>query len=171
MNLTELSFILGNVTQQEDPRILATSYLMYKIGKFGFKMELFLVLNFYKFQNLHSGDALNQFYFPVLVPVGIVGNILSFLVRYYNSLILCWALTDIIFSMVSLVRWIFYKHTILCYISFFGDLSCNSSSLFHLQVMIQSHNRHMSFSLYICALAIADTAALLNGKYNVTFSS
>ena len=33
-----------------------------------------------------------------------------------------------------------------------------------MQVMIQPHNRHMSFSLYICALAVADTIALLNGE-------
>ena len=30
--------------------------------------------------------------------------------------------------------------------------------------MIQRNNRHMSFSLYICALAVADTIALVNGK-------
>ena len=30
--------------------------------------------------------------------------------------------------------------------------------------MIQPHNRHMSFSLYISALAVADTTVLLNGK-------
>ena len=34
-----------------------------------------------------------------------------------------------------------------------------------MQVMIQSHNRHMSFSLYICALAVADTIVILVGKY------
>ena len=33
-----------------------------------------------------------------------------------------------------------------------------------IQVMIQPQNRQMSFSLYICALAVADTIALLNGK-------
>ena len=33
--------------------------------------------------------------------------------------------------------------------------------------MIQPHNRHMSFSLYIAALAVSDTAALLCGKSNV----
>ena len=44
----------------------------------------------------------------------------------------------------------------------------NSHDVNHLnfiQVMIQPHNIHMSFSLYICALAVADTIALLNGKY------
>ena len=29
--------------------------------------------------------------------------------------------------------------------------------------MIQPHNRHMSFSLYISALAVTDTIALLKG--------
>ena len=33
--------------------------------------------------------------------------------------------------------------------------------------MIQPHNRHMSFSVYISALAVADTAALLNGKLDI----
>ena len=32
------------------------------------------------------------------------------------------------------------------------------------QVMIQKHNRHMSFSLYISVLAITDTITLLAGK-------
>ena len=39
-----------------------------------------------------------------------------------------------------------------------------------LQVMIQKHNRHMSFSLYISVLAVADTVALLIGNiinYNI----
>ena len=31
-----------------------------------------------------AGEALNRFYIPVLVPVGIVGNILSFLVRGFS---------------------------------------------------------------------------------------
>ena len=30
-----------------------------------------------------SGDGINKSYFPVLVPVGVIGNILSFLVRLY----------------------------------------------------------------------------------------
>ena len=37
------------------------------------------------------------------------------------------------------------------------------------QVMIQPHNRHMSFSLYISALAVADTTVLLNGKCSSLF--
>ena len=28
-----------------------------------------------------AGEALKQFYYPILVPIGIFGNILSFLVR------------------------------------------------------------------------------------------
>ena len=32
------------------------------------------------------------------------------------------------------------------------------------QVMVQRHNRHMSFSLYISALAVNDTIALLIGE-------
>ena len=32
------------------------------------------------------------------------------------------------------------------------------------QVMVQSHNRRMSFSLYISALAVTDTVVLLCGK-------
>ena len=28
-----------------------------------------------------AGDGLNQFYIPILVPIGLVGNFLSFLVR------------------------------------------------------------------------------------------
>ena len=33
------------------------------------------------------------------------------------------------------------------------------------QVMIQKHNRHMSFSLYISALAVSDTVALISGTF------
>ena len=40
----------------------------------------------------------------------------------------------------------------------------NPNILFILQVMIQPHNRHMSISLYISVLAVADTIALLLGK-------
>ena len=28
-----------------------------------------------------SGEGINQVYFPILVPIGVVGNVLSFLVR------------------------------------------------------------------------------------------
>ena len=35
-----------------------------------------------------------------------------------------------------------------------------------LQVMVQKHNRQISFSLYICVLAITDTIPLLIGRYN-----
>ena len=35
------------------------------------------------------------------------------------------------------------------------------------QVMVQGHNRHMSFSAYIAALAVSDTIVLLNGEYCV----
>ena len=31
--------------------------------------------------------------------------------------------------------------------------------------MIQPHNRHMSFSLYICVVAVADTISLLIGRF------
>ena len=31
--------------------------------------------------------------------------------------------------------------------------------------MIQPHNRHMSFSIYISALAVSDTFTLVNGMY------
>ena len=37
------------------------------------------------------------------------------------------------------------------------------------QVMIQPHNRNMSFSLYISALAVSDTIVLLVGK-NIAIS-
>ena len=33
------------------------------------------------------------------------------------------------------------------------------------QVMMQKHNRHMSFSLYISMLAVTDTICLLIGKF------
>ena len=33
------------------------------------------------------------------------------------------------------------------------------------QVMVQPHNRHMSFSIYISVLAVADTVVLLGGKW------
>ena len=36
--------------------------------------------------------------------------------------------------------------------------------------MIQKHNRHMSFSLYISVLAITDTVSLLIGKNCTLFS-
>ena len=32
------------------------------------------------------------------------------------------------------------------------------------QVMVQKHNRQMSFSFYISALAVSDTVVLLGGK-------
>ena len=36
-------------------------------------------------QNFHfSGEALNKYYFPILIPIGILGNILSFLVSGSN---------------------------------------------------------------------------------------
>ena len=35
---------------------------------------------------------------------------------------------------------------------------------FSIQVMIQRHNRRMSISLYISALAVTDTIALLIGE-------
>ena len=31
--------------------------------------------------------------------------------------------------------------------------------------MVQKHNSHMSFSLYIAALAVSDTAALISGMF------
>ena len=34
--------------------------------------------------------------------------------------------------------------------------------------MIQPHNRHASFSIYICVLALADTVSLLIGKHNAS---
>ena len=43
--------------------------------------------------------------------------------------------------------------------------------LYFIQVMIQPHNRHMSFSLYIAALAVSDTAALLSGESHVDVQS
>ena len=36
-----------------------------------------------------------------------------------------------------------------------------------LQVMIQPHNRKMSFSLYMSALAVADTIVVLTGKFSI----
>ena len=42
--------------------------------------------------------------------------------------------------------------------------SCFSFLSLHFQVMVQPHNRHMSMSLYIAALAISDTFSLLVGK-------
>ena len=37
--------------------------------------------------------------------------------------------------------------------------------IFYHQVMIQKHNRQMSFSSYISALAVSDTVVLLGGMY------
>ena len=39
--------------------------------------------------------------------------------------------------------------------------------IFCSQVMMQKHNRHMSFSLYISILAVTDTICLLIGELNV----
>ena len=39
-----------------------------------------------------------------------------------------------------------------------------SITLYIFQVMVQRHNRHMSFSLYISVLAITDTISLLIGR-------
>ena len=38
------------------------------------------------------------------------------------------------------------------------------------QVMIQKHNRQMSFSLYISALAVSDTFFLLNGEASIPYN-
>ena len=38
------------------------------------------------------------------------------------------------------------------------------------QVMVQRHNRHMSFSLYISALAVTDTVVLICGEYFMAFN-
>ena len=37
------------------------------------------------------------------------------------------------------------------------------------QVMVQRHNRHMSFSLYISTLAVTDTVVLICGEYFIVF--
>ena len=42
--------------------------------------------------------------------------------------------------------------------------SCICVMSFSFQIMMQKHNRHMSFSLYISVLAITDTIALVIGK-------
>ena len=34
--------------------------------------------------------------------------------------------------------------------------------------MVQPHNRHMSISLYISVLAVADTVALILGKWSLS---
>ena len=45
------------------------------------------------------------------------------------------------------------------------------SILFEFQVMMQPHNRHMSFSLYISALTVSDTVVLLIGNKYFYFES
>ena len=35
--------------------------------------------------------------------------------------------------------------------------------------MIQKHNRHMSFFLYIAAFAVSDTAALISGMFEYCY--
>ena len=40
-------------------------------------------------------------------------------------------------------------------------------NIFFYQVMIQKHNRQMSFSLYISALAVSYTLFLLNGEASI----
>ena len=42
-------------------------------------------------------------------------------------------------------------------------IHCDVKNIFY-QVMTQKHNRQMSFSLYISALAVSDTFFLLNGE-------
>ena len=44
-------------------------------------------------------------------------------------------------------------------------------SVFVFQVMVQPHNRHMSFSVYISALSISDTISLLNSKFLTNLES
>ena len=45
----------------------------------------------------------------------------------------------------------------------FNQSYVSRSMNFYFKVMIQPHNRHMSFSVYICALAVTDTMSLCVG--------
>ena len=46
----------------------------------------FRIKNYEKISNvIFTGEAINQFYFPILVPVGVIGNILSFLVSTFET--------------------------------------------------------------------------------------
>ena len=48
------------------------------------------------------------------------------------------------------------------------ELSCHTYGLCFIQVMMQPYNRHMSFSIYISALAVSDTIAMLIGELAYT---
>ena len=47
----------------------------------------------------------------------------------------------------------------------FSQTISRKPKYFEFQVMLQKHNRNMSFSMYICALAVADIVTLIYGKF------
>lgn len=60
-----------------------------------------------------------------------------------------------------------FENKFFCWQRFEGN--CMYFFDFLCQVMIQRHNRHMSFSIYICVLAIADTVTLSIGQFLAHF--
>ena len=124
------------------------------------------------------------------MPIGFVGNILSFLVRnirwlfcvlklkvilhvnsndskLFEMTVSNWNLTEMYkkfwiyeFGLLLLKQ---YRVLLKYILNLHHYLLCILNILF--EVMVQRHNRHMSFSLYISALAVSDTVALLIGEY------
>ena len=114
---------------------------------------------------LYSGDGLNNFYIPVFVPIGLIGNILSFLVSSLHP-----HLFHLPNAMLNVCK-IYYLRQLITYIQslviqakFFFILMSLMNFRSSVQVMMQPQNRHMSFSLYISSLAVSDTIAMLIGE-------
>ena len=81
----------------------------------------------------------------------------------------CWNYWE--YSILSGKQYISIEH-ILIVISYSATLwlknlkisASHLDSILFFQVMLQKHNRIMSFSIYVCVLAVADTVSLTIGK-------
>ena len=98
-----------------------------------------------RFYYCFSAEAIQSYYYMLLIPVGVVGNVLSFLVKKTISR-----------SFNLIFKWLLFTQP-------------KMMRSFQLQVMMQSHNRQLSFSLYLSALAVNDTIALLFSEYGFSF--
>ena len=112
------------------------------------------------------GDYMNDIYLPILVSIGMTGNILSFLVRIelkcrQRLFLKYWTnLVSVLSQGISCLSdlGVFWSWRHYCY----GQPTCVKFRVWF-QVMVQRHNRKMSFSLYISALALSDAVTLTIG--------
>ena len=134
--------------------------LVYIMQKHLAKSSIFIFLDCWNITKIYfqiAGDALNAYYYLILIPLGVIGNLLSFMV---SSLYLQSSIQKINLLVPIVCGFIHFQ--LQGPARTWEDYGqCNSLIL---QVMIQPNNRHMSFSAYICALAVTDTIVLLIGK-------